>query len=103
MKILIYISQLSSGGSEKVASMMANYWSDSKHSVVLLTNTSSDTDFFEINNNVKRRSTNLRVSQKGTLIKIKSHIIGLWELRNVVIYGDYHLTRKIGNKLLYLQ
>jgi len=83
MKILIHISQLTSGGAEKVASLMANYWV-SEHSVTLLTNTSVNTDFFEINDNVIRRSTNFKVSQKNAFIKIKSHIIGLWGLRDIL-------------------
>ena len=84
MKILIFISQLSSGGSEKVASLMANYWSVSKHSVVLLTNTSIDTDFFDINENVKRCSTGFIVSEKGTMSKIKLHLTSLMQLRKIV-------------------
>ena len=83
MKILIYISKLSSGGAEKVASLMSNYWAN-KYSVILLTNTSVNTDFYEINDNVKRCSTNLTTPKKNTLIKIKSHITGLWQLRTIV-------------------
>lgn len=84
MKILIFISQLSSGGSEKVASLMANYWSESEHSVVLLTNTSIETDFFDIKENVKRRNTDFVISKKSVLSKIKSHLSSLKKLRNIV-------------------
>ncbi|WP_456323238.1 glycosyltransferase family 4 protein [Hydrogenimonas sp.] len=83
MKILIYISSLTSGGAEKVASLMANYWSD-KHQIILLTDSSLNDDFFKINGNVKRKSTNFKVSQKNLFGKFATHIFGLYTLRSII-------------------
>lgn len=83
MKILIYISSLTAGGAEKVVSLMANYWSD-KHKVVLLTDSSPEDDFFQIDKEVTRISTNFRNSKKNILQKIWLHISRLIQLRNVV-------------------
>ena len=84
MKILIYISSLTAGGAEKVASMMANYWCN-EHEIVLLTDTSVDDDFFEIYNCVTRRSTNYSTnSNKNILLKIFSHTNALLQLRKIL-------------------
>jgi len=83
MKILIYISSLTAGGAEKVASLMANFWSET-HEVILLTDSSIEEDFFQIDKEITRISTNFRTSKKNILQKVWSHFSGLIQLRNIV-------------------
>ena len=84
MKILIYISSLTSGGAEKVATLMANYWSRN-HDVTLLTDDIPENDFFKTNDNIKRISTYFRIDTKNVPYKILLHIKGLKRLRDIVI------------------
>lgn len=83
MKILIYISSLTAGGAEKVATMMANYWSE-RYDVVLLTNSDITDDFFVLSDKVERKSTGFIILQKNIFYKIVDYCIGLYSIRKIV-------------------
>jgi glycosyltransferase involved in cell wall biosynthesis len=83
MKILIYISSLTSGGAEKVATLMANAWCN-RYQITLLTDTPQEEDFFSIDPKVTRRSTHFRVNHHNLLQKVASHFLGLKQLREIV-------------------
>jgi len=87
MKILLYISSLTSGGAEKVASMMADYWAE-KHNIILLTDSFPKDDFFKVNKKVKRVSTGFKVSEKRLFRKLLLHFSGLKHLRTVIRKED---------------
>lgn len=54
MKILLVISSLSSGGAERVMSIMANYWAEQGWDVTLVTLSAVDADFYPLHTRVKR-------------------------------------------------
>lgn len=83
MKILIYPASLTAGGAEKVASLMANYWAQ-KHHVILLTDTPIEEDFFVLDPHIERISINFSTSGEKIVKKILSHLIGLMQLRKVI-------------------
>jgi len=83
MKILIYVSSLTAGGAEKVASLMANYWAENHH-VILLTDSDPKNDFFEISPSVHRQSTGFKITPTNPINKILMHLKGLIQLRSVV-------------------
>lgn len=83
MKVLIYPASLTAGGAEKVASLMANYWAQ-KHDVILLTDTPIEEDFFTIDPQVERITTNFSTEGENIVQKIFSHFIGLLKLRRII-------------------
>jgi glycosyltransferase involved in cell wall biosynthesis len=83
MKILIYVSSLTAGGAEKVATLMANYWAE-QHHVILLTDTPIEEDFFTIDSHVNRQSTNFSSLRNNFITKIFFHIRGLIQLRQII-------------------
>ncbi|PCI29369.1 MAG: group 1 glycosyl transferase [SAR324 cluster bacterium] len=59
MKLVLVISSLSCGGSERVLSEMANYWSQTGHEVTLLTLDDGSSHFYQLNPTVKWYPLNL--------------------------------------------
>ncbi|MDD2950094.1 MAG: glycosyltransferase, partial [Sulfuricurvum sp.] len=83
MKILIYVSSLTAGGAEKVASLMANYWAEKYH-VILLTDTPIEEDFFAIDSRVERQTTNFSTAGFSFIKKIFLNLSSLLQLRRII-------------------
>jgi glycosyltransferase involved in cell wall biosynthesis len=83
MKILIYSSSLTAGGAEKVASLMANYWAQ-KHHVILLTDTPVKDDFFSLDPLIERVTINFSTVGEKIVKKMFYHFMGLLKLRTII-------------------
>lgn len=75
MKMVLIISSLRSGGAERVLSILANHWQASRHDIHLITIDSKDSDFYMVNQGVRRYSLDMATASvevfSGTLANIK--------------------------------
>ena len=92
MKILFFIPSLATGGAERIASLLCNYWSKNGNEVFLLTFDAPQNDFFVINDSITRRCIgvcNTNNSDDGSknniLKKIYLNIIRLLRVRKAII------------------
>jgi glycosyltransferase involved in cell wall biosynthesis len=65
MKILIFISSMSSGGAERVVASLASYWRSKGCHVCVATIASEESDFYAIPDGVERVSLSLTSSSNG--------------------------------------
>jgi GalNAc-alpha-(1->4)-GalNAc-alpha-(1->3)-diNAcBac-PP-undecaprenol alpha-1,4-N-acetyl-D-galactosaminyltransferase len=77
MRITFVISSLSSGGAERVMSIMANYWSSTCHDVAIITFDTQKTDFYTISPKVTRVALGL-MRQSGNFWESLRHTF--WRL-----------------------
>lgn len=84
MDVLLVISSLGPGGAERVMSEMANYFSGRGYVVTLITMSSSETDFFVINNNINRISLALQRESSNVIQSVINNIKRIMALRSVI-------------------
>lgn len=60
MKITLVISTLSSGGAERVMSIIANYWAERGHEITLITIDSENSDFYSLDKRIHRIALGLK-------------------------------------------
>lgn len=84
LKIAMIISSLGAGGSEKVLSMMANYWAGRGQEVAVVTIASSDLDFFELHPGVRRIALGLITQSTSVLGGIYHNLRRLRRLRQEI-------------------
>ncbi|MDM7321945.1 MAG: glycosyltransferase family 4 protein [Gammaproteobacteria bacterium] len=85
MKLLLFISQLSCGGAERVAANMSNYWVSKGWSIILVTLTAKSDDFYELSPKVRRVAFNLAGESKNLFIAIWNNIRRIRALRRVLL------------------
>jgi len=83
MKILFIIGSMSSGGAERVISIISNYWVSKGWDVTILTTnvTSKKRDFYLLDNRIKRKDISNLISLNS---KIKYFFDMLINIRNVI-------------------
>jgi glycosyltransferase involved in cell wall biosynthesis len=80
MRILFFINSLhESGGTERVTTVLANYWTSLGHQVSVLTLQPTDRDFFKLSENIVR----FELNRKKTNIYF-SHLVNVYKLRKLV-------------------
>lgn len=84
MKILLIISSLSSGGAERVMSIMANYWTKNGIIIELLTLDSTDSDFYELDPSVLRLGLAVSKESSNPWQAINNNINRLKKLRAAI-------------------
>ena len=84
MRVTLVIFSLSSGGAERVMSIMANYWVERGEDVTLITMSSSVNDFFTLDVRVRRISLNLKGYSTSIWSSFKNNIIKLVRLRAAI-------------------
>jgi glycosyltransferase involved in cell wall biosynthesis len=86
MNILFYISSLSSGGAERIAVNLANYWvtKGDEWKVTIVTLDSIDNDFYKLHPSVKRISLNLLFPSKNLIVGLLRNVSRIIALRHVL-------------------
>lgn len=84
--IVMVIGSLQGGGSERVMSDMANYWSNKRWKVTLVTWTGSEvTDFYKLDSDVDRVWLDDHAPNNSILDKLRLNILRIFKLRRLFI------------------
>lgn len=84
IKIVFVIHSLNAGGAERVASMLANYWSGIGHQVSIITQTDVNNDFYYLSDVVVRKSINMDEESKSIVDAIYKNTKRLVLLRKIL-------------------
>lgn len=104
MRIVLVISSLAAGGSERVLSTLANKWAQDGHDVTILTDASPSLDHFRLAPGVKRLALHLQSESKLFSEKVFRNLFRVRSLRAeitrigpdvVVAFGDTTNTRTL--------
>ena len=86
MKITLFIPTVGAGGAERVITLMANYWAERGHTVILLSLDRSDRQpFFPIHPQVTYIALNLLKEKKSYLAKSKHTISQILSVRKCIV------------------
>ena len=72
LKILFFIASLRSGGAERVASTLVNFWAEQGHEICFVTLDTSENDFYKLHNNIGRHELNLYGANTSLFSKFKT-------------------------------
>lgn len=81
---MIVIHSLSSGGAERVAVDMCDYWLRQGVRVTLVTQSSPDTDVYPVPDGVDRRALGMAGASGGTLAGLVANARRVWALRRLI-------------------
>ncbi len=84
MNITLVISSLSSGGAERVISIMANYWVGVDNSITLITIDSKENDFYVLDARISRIGLDLMRNSSSHWDAIKNNYTRLKRLRKAI-------------------
>jgi glycosyltransferase involved in cell wall biosynthesis len=84
MKVLFHLHSLGGGGAERVVSILSRYWATLGHEVTVVTLAGLESDFYRVDERVRRISLNLGHQTPGLLPKLTDNIRRLWRLRTVL-------------------
>jgi glycosyltransferase involved in cell wall biosynthesis len=84
MKLCMMISSLSSGGAERVATTLANYWAEKGWEISIITLAGTDRDFYAISPNIRRIPLHLVGESGGTLSGLWNNFSRVRALRRVL-------------------
>lgn len=84
MRLLIFISSLSSGGAERVAANLAGWWAKKGWSVSVVTLSSPESDFYVLPENVRRISLDLLRESPHSFRGMVNNLRRVWALRRVL-------------------
>lgn len=84
MRVTFVISSLSSGGAERVMSIMANYWAEKGQEITIITLDSLASDFYELHPNIKRIVLGLMRESENLWASIKNNVVRLLSLRRAI-------------------
>jgi GalNAc-alpha-(1->4)-GalNAc-alpha-(1->3)-diNAcBac-PP-undecaprenol alpha-1,4-N-acetyl-D-galactosaminyltransferase len=83
-RITLVLSSLSSGGAERVMSLMANHWAEKHWAVTMVTLAGAETDFFSLSPSVSRVSLRLEGSSSGAVSASWRNIARVRALRSAI-------------------
>ena len=92
MRITLVISNLDTGGAERVLSFMANYWAMHDQDVTLITIGSEEADCYALSPHIKRIGMNLEVSSKSLTEAIWHNVKRLRRLRSEICASRPHVV-----------
>lgn len=84
MKLLIFIHSLSSGGAERVATSLANYWAKKGWNITIVTMAGSEQDFYPLHPDIERITLELATDSDNLLSAITSNYRRIAALRKVL-------------------
>ena len=82
MKVILFISSLSSGGAERVTVNLANYWVSIGWNITIITLRSKTKDFYKINEKINRIDLNFKDDKRYLLNRIIKNILRIKNLRS---------------------
>ena len=91
-KILFVIGSLQSGGAERVAARLCSHWSNKGYQITLATGVSEDTDFYEVDEKVKRSTLGFRYNVSGVINKLIEQFIRFFKIKAILKLGDYDVV-----------
>jgi GalNAc-alpha-(1->4)-GalNAc-alpha-(1->3)-diNAcBac-PP-undecaprenol alpha-1,4-N-acetyl-D-galactosaminyltransferase len=84
LKLTLVISSLSSGGAERVMSVMANYWAAKGWNITLITLDSVSNDFYELDPRVERVGLAVMGESQNDFRAIMNNIYRILRLRHAI-------------------
>jgi len=84
MQITLVIFSLSSGGAERVMSILANYWAERGEDVSLITIDSKENDFYKLDSRITRIALDLKQDSSTLWAGIKNNIVRVKQLRTTI-------------------
>jgi len=84
MKLLIFIHSLSSGGAERVATNLANYWAGKGWKIIIVTMVGRELDFYELHPGIDRISLCADADSINLFSAIKHNYCRIKALRKVL-------------------
>ena len=84
MKVALFIHSMRSGGAERVTASISNYWARQGWSVVLITNTDTESDFYDLEPAVKRLSLHMADDSTNALVALTRNWKRIQELRKLL-------------------
>lgn len=84
MRITLVISNLGTGGAERVLSIMANYWAMHDQAVTLITIGSKENDWFVLSPRISRIAMNLETNSRSSIEAIRHNMQRLKRLRGEI-------------------
>jgi len=85
LRLLFFIHSLSSGGAERVTSLLSDYWAEKGCEVALVTVSSEAQDFYKINKKIKRIALGLDIHSKSFLHALINNVRRVFALRKVLL------------------
>lgn len=83
--IILYIPSFESGGAERVASVLINFWTEERlYSTTVINTLPKETDFYNLDNSVSRVFLNYNYNRKNKLSSIVEKIRRLYILRKKI-------------------
>jgi glycosyltransferase involved in cell wall biosynthesis len=84
VRILIFISSLSSGGAERVAVSLASYWASKGCEVSIVTLAGTEMDFYDVPHGVGRVSLGMASASSGTFAAVRKNLTRVGALRSLL-------------------
>jgi glycosyltransferase involved in cell wall biosynthesis len=84
LKLLFLIHSLSSGGAERVLSILANYWAEQGWEVTIATMTSSQSDFYAIDDRIIRHELNLATDSSNPVAAMINNVKRVMAVRKLL-------------------
>lgn len=84
MKIVIFVHTLLSGGAERVAANLANYWAHRNCEVTIVTLVGKDSDFYALHPSIGRVSLDLPGKSANALIALTKNVRRILALRRTL-------------------
>lgn len=88
MNIILVISSLSSGGAERVMSIMANYWAAKGWNTTVITLAGKDSDFFQLDGSVKRIALDYEFPSNNLFKAIYFNFKKIYLLRRAIKFSS---------------
>lgn len=88
MKVTLVVPSLSSGGAERVMSIMANHWSRKGWRVTLITLSGRDDDFFALDEKVERIALDIERPSSGMLTALANNFRRFRKLRKCILDSE---------------
>ena len=84
MKLLLLIHSLGSGGAERVLSTLANHWAHKGWQVTVVTMTSEATDFYQLDNRIRRIALNLARDSTNSVAAVINNLQRVLAVRRLL-------------------
>jgi glycosyltransferase involved in cell wall biosynthesis len=84
MKVLILIESISGGGAARVASYLADNWHKRGSQVTFVTLSNNKTDFYMLDDNIKRFALDLNCESSNLLLGVKNNISRVLATRKIL-------------------
>ena len=85
LKILFFIASLRSGGAERVACTLVNYWAEHGYEIDFVTLDTAANDFYKLHKNIKRFELDLYGASSGVIDKLSAIIKRIYLLRKIIL------------------